>query len=72
MSFDHRDQRWWGTRCDRCMNWSDIVNPSKSIYKADRNGWFKKNTKRSEVQMQVDTDPQVIKVVLIEGRERDK
>ena len=31
-----------------------------------------KNTKRSEVQMQVDTDPQLIKVVLIEGRERDK
>ena len=31
-----------------------------------------KNTKHSEVQMQVDTDPQVIKVVFIEGRERDK
>ena len=30
-----------------------------------------KNTKRSEVQIQVDTDPQVIKVVLIEGRERE-
>ena len=28
-----------------------------------------KNTKRSEVQIQVNTDPQVIKVVLIEGRE---
>ena len=28
--------------------------------------------KHSEVQMQGDTDPQVIKVVLIEGRERDK
>ena len=31
-----------------------------------------KNTKHSEVQIQVDTDPQVIKVALIEGRERDK
>ena len=30
------------------------------------------NTKCSEVQMEVNTDPQVIKVVLIEGRERDK
>ena len=31
-----------------------------------------KNAKHSEVQIQVDTDPQVIKVVLLEGRERDK
>ena len=31
-----------------------------------------KNTKCLEVQMQVDTDPQVMKVVLIGGRERDK
>ena len=28
-----------------------------------------KNTKHSEVQIQVDTDPQVMKVVLIKGRE---
>ena len=31
-----------------------------------------KNTKHSEVQIQVNTDPQVIKAILIEGRERDK
>ena len=54
------------------MSRSDVVNPPKSIYKTNRNGWFFLNTKHSEVQMQVATDPQVIKVVLIEGRERDK
>ena len=42
MSFDHRDQRWWETRCDRCTSQSDVVNPPKSIYNVDCNGWFLK------------------------------
>ena len=65
------DQRGQEIRCDRCMSQSDVMNPPNPYIRPPATVGFK-NTKHSEVQIQVDTDPQVIKVVLIEGRERDK
>ena len=62
---------WSLIRCDRCTSQSDVINPPNPYIRLTATVGFK-NTKHSEVQIQVDTDPQVIKLILIEGRERDK
>ena len=57
--------------CDRCTRQSDIINPP-NLYKRPAITAGFQNTKHLEVQIQVDTDPQVSKVDPYCGKGGDK
>ena len=58
------------SRCDRCTRQSYVINPP-DLYKRPVVMAGFQNTKHSEVQMQVNTDPQVTNIDSYCGKEKE-